>query len=111
MAVRAVLTEIDNGNGELAALLLDYGADPGAPDDSGTTPRQVATHAGNYAVVKLLLFGGAGRGAPSVTAAPSDEVVQQGRMPSRRGPTSIDPGPTGNELKPTTDAAGRASQK
>jgi ankyrin repeat protein len=98
------------GSRELAALLLDYGADPGARDDSGTTAQQVATHAGNYAVVNVLLSGGARPGAASLTGVPSDDI-KQGGMPSRRGPTRIDPGPNGNELKPANDAAGRASQK
>jgi len=98
------------GSRELAALLLDYGADPGARDDSGTTAQQVATHAGNHAVVNVLLSGGARPGAASLTGVPSDDIKQDG-MPSRRGPTRIDPGPNGNELKPANDAAGRASQK
>jgi hypothetical protein len=58
---------------ELVALLLAFGADPGAVDDNGATPVKLATRAGSDGLVKILSSHKAGAGAAdgnAVDAAP-----------------------------------------
>ena len=66
------------GNVELVALLLDFGADPRAADDGGTTPIDLATRAHNEALVQVLLAHAATPvGNDRLGSIPSAEANQQ----------------------------------
>ena len=55
----ALLAAVAERNIEGVKLLLDAGADPSAPNNSGLTPLHVASDVGSYEIVKMLLASGA----------------------------------------------------
>ena len=47
------------GQYEIARILLDYGANPNAVKDQGTTPLHIASERGHHDIAQLLVDGGA----------------------------------------------------
>lgn len=70
-----LLTAVDNGFADIAALLMEYGARPDSTDQLGTPALLRAALLGDYATVKVLLDAGAhtertnGRGTTALMAA------------------------------------------